>query len=122
AAEAPVIVVAAEDAPAERERALEAAGVRVLHAPEGVERTLETLRQAGIRSMFVEGGASVAGSLLRAEVVDRLYLLYAPLFLGPGGLSPFAALESPPIAEAARWRRVATEAFGADTLVTLARG
>jgi hypothetical protein len=36
-------------------------------------------------------------------------------------LSPFAALESPPIAEAVRWRRVATEAFGADTLVTLAR-
>jgi len=121
AAEAPVIAVAGEDAPVERERALEGAGVRVLRAPEGLERTLETLRQAGIRSMFVEGGAALAGSLLRAGAVDRLYLFYAPLFLGPEGLSPFAALESPPIADAARWRRVATEAFGADTLVTLAR-
>jgi diaminohydroxyphosphoribosylaminopyrimidine deaminase/5-amino-6-(5-phosphoribosylamino)uracil reductase len=121
AGEAPVVAVADEEAPAVREEALAAAGVRVLRAPEGVDRTLETLRQAGFRSMFVEGGAEVAGSFLRAGVVDRLYLFYAPLFLGPRGLSPFAALESPPIAEAVRWRRVATEAFGADTLVTLAR-
>jgi diaminohydroxyphosphoribosylaminopyrimidine deaminase/5-amino-6-(5-phosphoribosylamino)uracil reductase len=121
AGEAPVVAVADEEAPAVREEALAAAGVRVLRAPGGVDRTLETLRQAGFRSMFVEGGAEVAGSFLRAGVVDRLYLFYAPLFLGPRGLSPFAALESPPIAEAVRWRRVATEAFGADTLVTLAR-
>jgi diaminohydroxyphosphoribosylaminopyrimidine deaminase/5-amino-6-(5-phosphoribosylamino)uracil reductase len=63
----------------------------------------------------------VAGSLLRAGLVDRLYLFQAPVFLGPGALRPFDALESPPIAAAPRWRRVATEAFGADTLVTLAR-
>jgi len=120
-AEAPVVMVGGMDAPEERERALEAVGVRVLRAPDGVERTLETLRQAGFRSMFVEGGAELAGSLLRAGAVDRLYLFYAPLFLGPRGLSPFAALESPPIAGAARWRRIETAAFGADTLVTLAR-
>jgi diaminohydroxyphosphoribosylaminopyrimidine deaminase/5-amino-6-(5-phosphoribosylamino)uracil reductase len=121
AREVPVIAVAGEDAPAERRRALEAAGVTVLLAGAGIERTLETLRQAGVRSMFVEGGAGVAGSLLRAGLVDRLHLFYAPLFLGPEGVSPFAALESPPIAGAPRWRHVATEAFGADTLVTLAR-
>jgi diaminohydroxyphosphoribosylaminopyrimidine deaminase/5-amino-6-(5-phosphoribosylamino)uracil reductase len=121
AAEAPVMVVAAHDAPAERQAALEAAGVRVLWAEKGLAGVLETLRQAGLRSMFVEGGAAFAGSLLRERVVDRLYLLHAPLFLGPEGLSPFAALESPPIAEAPRWRRVDTQAFGADTLVTLAQ-
>ncbi|HEX8905355.1 MAG TPA: bifunctional diaminohydroxyphosphoribosylaminopyrimidine deaminase/5-amino-6-(5-phosphoribosylamino)uracil reductase RibD [Longimicrobiaceae bacterium] len=121
AGEAPVIAVAEEGAPEDRRSELEAAGVRVLIAGAGLERTLETLRRAGVRSMFVEGGAGVAGALLRGGFVDRLYLFYAPVFLGPGALSPFAALESPPIAEAPRWRRVATEAFGADTLVTLAR-
>ncbi|SOD02754.1 diaminohydroxyphosphoribosylaminopyrimidine deaminase / 5-amino-6-(5-phosphoribosylamino)uracil reductase [bacterium JGI 053] len=120
-ADAAVIVVAAMDASAERAAALEAAGVRVMRAPDGIERTLETLREAGFRSMFVEGGAELAGSLLRAGVVDRLYLFQAPLFLGPDGLSPFAALESPPIDRAPRWRRIETAAFGADTLVTLAR-
>ena len=121
ARDTPVIVVAGADASGERERALEGAGVRVLRASGGVEQTLETLREAGFRSMFVEGGAEIAGALLAAGVVDRLYLFYAPLFLGPRGLDPFAALESPPIAEARRWRHVDTQAFGADTLVTLAR-
>ncbi|MFL5543010.1 MAG: RibD family protein, partial [Longimicrobiaceae bacterium] len=121
AAEAAGVVVAATDASTEREGALEAAGVRVLRASGGVEQTLETLREAGFRSMFVEGGAEIAGALLAAGAVDRLYLFYAPLFLGPRGLDPFAALESPAIAEAPRWRRVDTQAFGADTLVTLAR-
>jgi diaminohydroxyphosphoribosylaminopyrimidine deaminase/5-amino-6-(5-phosphoribosylamino)uracil reductase len=116
-----VIAVGAEDAPGERREALEAAGVRVLTSADGLERTLETLREAGIRSMFVEGGAEIAGALLRAGLVDRLYLFYAPVLLGPDALSPFAALESPPIAGAPRWRRVAAESFGADTLVTLAR-
>jgi len=121
AGEVPTIAVGAEDAPGERREALEAAGVRVLASADGLERTLETLREAGIRSMFVEGGAELAGALLRAGMVERLYLFYAPVFLGPGALSPFAALESQPIAAAPRWRRLATESFGADTLVTLAR-
>jgi diaminohydroxyphosphoribosylaminopyrimidine deaminase/5-amino-6-(5-phosphoribosylamino)uracil reductase len=119
--ETPVLVVGDERAQTDAMRALIAAGVQVELADHGLERTLETLREAGIRSMFVEGGAEIAGSLLRAGVVDRLYLFYAPVFLGPGALSPFAALESPPIADAPRWRRVAAETFGADTLVTLAR-
>ncbi|HEX6750817.1 MAG TPA: bifunctional diaminohydroxyphosphoribosylaminopyrimidine deaminase/5-amino-6-(5-phosphoribosylamino)uracil reductase RibD [Longimicrobium sp.] len=121
AREVPVFVVAEEGASPEAARALEAAGVKVLISAPGAERALESLRQAGVRSMFVEGGAGVAGSLLRAGLVDRLYLFYAPVFLGPDALRPFDALESPPIADAPRWRRVATEAFGADTLVTLAR-
>jgi diaminohydroxyphosphoribosylaminopyrimidine deaminase/5-amino-6-(5-phosphoribosylamino)uracil reductase len=120
-AEGPVIVVTAQDASEERQVALEGLGVRVLRAETRLPGMLETLREAGLRSMFVEGGAAFAGSLLRERLVDRLHLFHAPLFLGPEGLSPFAALESPPIAEAPRWRRIGTQAFGADTLVTLAR-
>ncbi|HEX8692803.1 MAG TPA: bifunctional diaminohydroxyphosphoribosylaminopyrimidine deaminase/5-amino-6-(5-phosphoribosylamino)uracil reductase RibD [Longimicrobium sp.] len=121
AGEVPVYAVTRTGAPAGRREALERAGVRVLEASGGLRGALGVLREAGIRSMFCEGGAGLAGALLRAGLVDRLYLFYAPLFLGPGGLDPFAALESPPIGDAARWRRVSTEAFGADTLVTLAR-
>lgn len=121
AAETPVIAVTADDASAERAARLEAAGVRVLRSQKGLAGMLETLRQAGLRSMFVEGGAGLASEFLRTDAVDRLYLFQAPLFLGPEGLSPFALIESPPIAAAARWRRIDTQAFGADTLVTLAR-
>jgi len=121
ARETPVIAVADERASAEAAAALEGAGVRVLRAGRGLERALESLREAGVRSMFVEGGAGIAGALLRARLVDRLYLFYAPVLLGPDALSPFAALESPPIDAAPRFRRVDTSVFGADTLVTLAR-
>ena len=119
AGEVPVYALAEDDAPQERRAALEAAGVRVL-AGEGLEGGMRVLREAGIRSMFVEGGAQLASTLLRAGLVDRLYLFYAPVFLGPDALSPVGGLESVPIGEVRRWRRVATEAFGADTLVTLA--
>ncbi len=120
ARETPVWVVAAPDAPAERRGALEALGVRVLVA-ETLWDGVRELRRAGIASLFCEGGAVLGGALLRAEAVDRLHLFSAPLFLGPEGASPFAALESPPIGEAERWRRLRTEAFGPDTMVTLAR-
>lgn len=121
ARETPVIAVGDERAPDDAARALEGAGVTVLRAGSGIERALESLREAGVRSMFVEGGAQIAGSLLKAGVADRMYLFYAPLLLGPDAPSPFAGVGSPPIEAAPRWRRVATQTFGADTLVTLAR-
>lgn len=120
ARELPVLAVAAPDAPAERRRALEGLGVRVVPAST-LEEGLRALRERGIGSIFCEGGALLAGALLEAEAVDRLHLFYAPLFLGAEGASPFAALSSPAIEAARRWRRLATEAFGPDTLVTLAR-
>lgn len=121
ARETPVIVVGDERARTDAMRALEAAGVDVRLESRPLERTLESLREAGLRSMFVEGGAEIAAALLRAGAVDRMYLFYAPVLLGPDGLSPFAFIDSPPIDAAPRWRRVDTQTFGADTLVTLAR-
>jgi len=121
ARETPVLVMGDERASTDAMRALEAAGVTVDLAGRGIERALVSLREAGIRSMFVEGGAGIASALLRAGMVDRLYLFYAPVFLGPEALSPFAGIDSPPIDAAPRWRHVGTDAFGADTLVTLAR-
>jgi diaminohydroxyphosphoribosylaminopyrimidine deaminase/5-amino-6-(5-phosphoribosylamino)uracil reductase len=120
AREVPVIAVAGPDAPPERRDALEALGVRVLAAAT-LPDAMRELRRAGVASLFCEGGALVASALLRGGLVDRLHLFHAPLFLGPEGADPFAGLASPPIGEARRWRRLRTEAFGPDTLVTLAR-
>jgi diaminohydroxyphosphoribosylaminopyrimidine deaminase/5-amino-6-(5-phosphoribosylamino)uracil reductase len=120
AREVPVMVVAGTVPPAEHAAALETRGVQVLRAG-NVHDGLRALREAGIGSLFVEGGATLASEMLRAGVVDRLYLFYAPLFLGPGGLGAFAGLENSAIAGAHRWRRLDTRSFGADTLITLAR-
>jgi diaminohydroxyphosphoribosylaminopyrimidine deaminase / 5-amino-6-(5-phosphoribosylamino)uracil reductase len=120
AREVPVWAVCEPDAPAERCRALEDAGVRVV-AGFGLDDQLRAVREAGVRSLFVEGGAVLASALLAADAVDRMYLFYAPVLIGPDGMAPFAGIPSPALADAPRWRHLATEPFGADTLVTLAR-
>ncbi|MBB4635364.1 bifunctional diaminohydroxyphosphoribosylaminopyrimidine deaminase/5-amino-6-(5-phosphoribosylamino)uracil reductase RibD [Longimicrobium terrae] len=120
AAEVPVWAVCAPDADAGRRDALEAAGVRVV-AADGLAAQLRALRGAGAGSMFVEGGAAFASALLAADVVDRMYLFYAPVLIGPDGGAPFGTIPNPALADAPRWRRLATDTFGADTRITLAR-
>lgn len=120
AREVPVWAVCEPDAPADRRRALEDAGVRVI-AASGLSDQLRAIRQAGARSMFVEGGSVLASALLAGDVVDRMHLFYAPVLIGPDGAALFAALPTPPLADAPRWRRLDTQVFGADTLITLAR-
>ncbi|MFN2566881.1 MAG: bifunctional diaminohydroxyphosphoribosylaminopyrimidine deaminase/5-amino-6-(5-phosphoribosylamino)uracil reductase RibD, partial [Gemmatimonadaceae bacterium] len=74
---------------ADRAAALEAAGVRVLVAP-SLAAGLRALFAEGVRSMLVEGGAGLAGSLLAEEAVDRLVIFQAPVVLGGGSLNAFA--------------------------------
>ncbi len=120
ARELPVVAVCEPDAPADRRHALEDAGVTVV-AASGLQDQLGALRRSGVRSLFVEGGAVLASALLRADVVDWMYLFQAPLLLGPDGTAPFGGIVSPPLADAVRWRRVDARTLGADTLLTLAR-
>ncbi|HEX2207171.1 MAG TPA: bifunctional diaminohydroxyphosphoribosylaminopyrimidine deaminase/5-amino-6-(5-phosphoribosylamino)uracil reductase RibD [Longimicrobium sp.] len=120
AREVPVWAVCEPDAPADRCRALEAAGVRVLGGFDLADQ-LRAVRDAGARSMFVEGGSVLASALLAADVVDWMYLFYAPVLIGPGGAAPFGGIPDAPLADAHRWRRVQTQTFGADTLITLVR-
>lgn len=116
----PVWVVAAEDASRARRQDLEAAGVEVLPANDLAE-ALQRLRERGIDSVFVEGGGTLASSLLQRNVVDRLSLFYAPLILGTGARSPFDGVPPVPLADARRWRHLGTSTFGDDTLISLTR-
>jgi diaminohydroxyphosphoribosylaminopyrimidine deaminase / 5-amino-6-(5-phosphoribosylamino)uracil reductase len=120
AREVPLVLVCGPAAPPERRRALEAAGARVLVA-DGLPAQLRALRAAGIDSLLVEGGAGVAGSLLAAGAVDRMFLFYAPVLLGPSGSSPFAAVPDLPLGETLRWRSLGSRRLGPDTLLVLAR-
>lgn len=120
ARDVPVWAVCAPDAPDALRQPLEEAGVTVI-AASGLAGQLRALREAGVGSMFVEGGAGLASALLAQDVLDRMYLFYAPVLIGPEGAAAFPGISSPPLAGAPRWRRVETQSFGADTLITLAR-
>lgn len=118
--EVPVVVLAGDAPCEERRAALEEAGVEVIPAGE-LTGALQKLRQRGIGSMLVEGGAGLAGGMLSGGLVDRLTLFYAPMLLGEGALSPFAAIPPTPLEAAPRWRHLRTASFGVDTLISLAR-
>jgi diaminohydroxyphosphoribosylaminopyrimidine deaminase/5-amino-6-(5-phosphoribosylamino)uracil reductase len=120
ARETPTLVLLGREVPAALSEVLRAAGVEVA-AADGPPEALAELARRGIASVLVEGGGKVAGRMLAADVVDRLYLVVAPLWLGEEGVSAFSGLPGPAIAEAVRWRTVERRALGNDTLLVMDR-
>lgn len=118
ARDVPVYIVAEPEAPAARCRALEGHGVRVVRAA-GLAAQLEALRQAGVHSLLVEGGGTLAGALLSAGAVDRAYLVESPLWLGDGGVPALRGVPDVAVADAARWRTIERRALGDDTLLVI---
>lgn len=83
----PVILFTSDRAPRDRVRALVAAGVDVItvgSTGDGIDLSavLQELGSRRITSVLVEGGAALAASLLRASLVDRLIVYYAPILIG----------------------------------------
>lgn len=120
AREVQVVVVTAPDlSGSTRARELAELGVTVIGA-RSAESALEELHRRGVRSLLVEGGASLATALAAGEAVDRYYWVQSPLFLGGGALAawslPAMELQSSP-----RWHVVQRQPLGDDTLLVLDR-
>lgn len=120
AEETPVIAITSREAGTDAAADLRRAGVDVIVAAD-LRDGLRQLRERGVSSLYLEGGAVLAGTFVSEGLADRLHLYLAPLLLGPEGLHPFAGIESPSLGAAARWRRLETKALGEDTLIRLAR-
>lgn len=106
-----------------RERArpiLGETGVRFIAAND-LEEALQGLWAAGVRSMLVEGGGELAGALLEAGAVDRVYWIQAPLWLGKGR-NAFGDRGPIALTEAERWSVVERRPLGNDTLLVVDRG
>ena len=120
ARETPTLALLGRDTAPAAAAALRAAGVETGEA-DGPPEALAALHARGIASVLVEGGGVVAGRMLAAGVVDRLYLVVAPLWLGEGGVSAFPGVPAVALPEAPRWRTVERRALGDDTLLVLDR-
>ncbi|MBV8849826.1 MAG: bifunctional diaminohydroxyphosphoribosylaminopyrimidine deaminase/5-amino-6-(5-phosphoribosylamino)uracil reductase RibD [Methylobacteriaceae bacterium] len=96
----PTLVIAAEDAPLEAERALAGTGIEVARIPAHESARLElrialaVLAQRGITRVFSEGGPRVAKELIGAGLADEVAIFTAP--------KPFGAKGVPVLAPAAR--------------------
>ncbi len=101
------------------EAALRAAGVETV-AVGSAHEAMRQLGARGVRHLLVEGGAALGSSLLEAELVDRLVIFQAPVILGAGALSAFAAFPSQRAGLAPRFRVVERKALGADLMTVYA--
>ena len=79
---------------------------------------LRALRARGVRSLLVEGGASLASAMLDAEAVDRLVIFQAPVVLGGGALAAFGSASSRRAEDVRRFRVLRRQEFG-DDLMTI---
>ena len=110
----PVVVVCWAPEPAHA-AALEHTGVTLLHAATSRD-ALVALRERGVRSILVEGGATLASALVQEALVDRLVIFRAPLVLGAGSLNAFGSVPPTRAGDAPRWRLLRTQRFGDDEM------
>jgi len=92
------VLVFCGSADPQKKSELEALGVRVERAsafePDGRPDLPSLIRRLGeleIISLMIEGGATVNWAALAANVVDKVFLYYAPKILAGAGSIPFAA-------------------------------
>ncbi len=120
ARDVPTWVMASLEAPVSSVTALEQNGVRVFR-PDSLAAGLRMLRDAGIQSVLCEGGGALGARLLADGLVDRLYWVQAPVWLGEGAVPAFPGVPPQPLSAAPRWTPVERRALGSDTLLVLDR-
>ena len=80
--------------------------------PDDLAAGLRMLRDAGIQSLLCEGGGALGMRLLADGLVDRLYWVQAPVWLGEGAIPAFPGVPDAPLTEAKRWTPVERRALG----------
>ena len=120
APEVPTWVMSSPDAPPASVSLLEQGGVRVFR-PRSLADGLRALREAGVESVLCEGGGALGAKLLVDGLVDRLYWVQAPVWLGEAAVPAFPGMAAAPLAAAPRWTPVERRALGPDTLLVLDR-
>lgn len=111
----------------ERRTALASSGVEVIDVPStaagetDLAAALVALAGRGITRILVEGGARLAATLVRGDMVDRIAWFRAPSLIGGDGRAALDAIGVAAPGEALRFIRVSAEAIGDDMLETLER-
>lgn len=119
---AATLVIAGRHVSAAKIKQVEAHGAQVLRLPatEGqiaLRRVLRALGARNVMSVLIEGGATVAAAALKARLVDRLLIFYAPKLIGGDGRPMLGALGVRRLQAAPRLGRLRLRRFAQDVLV-----
>ncbi|MFN3976996.1 MAG: 2,5-diamino-6-(ribosylamino)-4(3H)-pyrimidinone 5'-phosphate reductase [Aquificaceae bacterium] len=83
--DAPTIIVTTKRAPQERIEKIKAVGAEVMVVGEDLvdfDRLLPMLYERGIKSLMVEGGASINWEFIKRGYVDEIRLIHLPVIVG----------------------------------------
>ncbi len=113
-------------ADADRMLALNEAGVQLIEvagAEHGIDLAagMQALGAAGLTRVLVEGGAQIAGALLRAGLVDRVAWFHAPSVMGGDGWPAAQAFGTTALDGMPRFQRVGSREVGDDMLTEFSR-
>ena len=116
-----VIVATTDRAAHERQTEWKEAGAETIVLPgteTGVDMDalLVELGRRGMTEIYCEGGAELATSLLRTDLVDRLEIHHGPVVLGRGG-PEIGELGIVSMDDAARWKTRKVEQVGDDVVI-----
>lgn len=121
----PLHIFTGRDVPEREVARLESRGGYVHSVPKSAENldlgsVIGVAQELGIRSILCEGGAELANNLIQEDLVQRLYLFFAPKVLGSGGIPAFSnELAS------LNWEKfypaLSPEMYGRDTLIVFDR-
>jgi diaminohydroxyphosphoribosylaminopyrimidine deaminase / 5-amino-6-(5-phosphoribosylamino)uracil reductase len=119
------VLVFCSSATEQKKTQLEQLGIRVEALPNSdpdhrpdLQAVLRRLGELEITNVMIEGGATVNAAALAANVVDKIFLYYAPRILGGEGSIPFAAGRGfHNMSEAALVKNLQLHRFGEDFAV-----
>jgi diaminohydroxyphosphoribosylaminopyrimidine deaminase / 5-amino-6-(5-phosphoribosylamino)uracil reductase len=96
--------------------------VTLAGSPEGVDLfdLVRFLGDRGFLEVYCEGGARLATSLLKADLVNRLELHYGPITIGSGGPG-IGDLGVTAMTTAGRWKLIGSDRLDDDVLVAYER-
>ncbi len=119
APDVPVWLVTGTATPATHTAGISARGAQVL-VEDSLPVALDLLGARDLDSLLIEGGGRLAGALLAEGLVDRVYQIQSPVWLG-AGRDAWSGLGVHDIRDAIRWHTVERRALGDDTLLVLER-
>lgn len=116
AKQTPVWVIVEKNVDANRKKAMEDAGVRIIESTSDLQDIIQMLGSEGITRLMVEAGGTLAASLLMAKVVDEICWFRAPMLIGGDGLDVISALGNATLSGILRWKLLSSERVGEDVL------
>jgi diaminohydroxyphosphoribosylaminopyrimidine deaminase / 5-amino-6-(5-phosphoribosylamino)uracil reductase len=114
--QAPTMILTAKTG-GTRAKQLTAAGVRLVEASD-LRDGLRRLREAGIQSIQLEGGATIASTALAQKLVHRLVIFQSPVMLGANALYAFEGATPSVLRELELYPVLERRALGPDVMTT----